>query len=370
MPNGSGSQVLRFGEMALKLRLLTVEKVEEGLKLQEASRKAGLNRSIGAVLHDRGYLDLVQAQIVMESLGYSRERTRLIPDIDLKELIGRGASGAVYRGRSDKLGEDVAVKVRAPKVKSDDPDGTRFRREADFAKRLNHPNIVRLFDAGETRDFVYHVLEYVDGTPLDAALRKAGGPLDPDLVVEVGLQTASALECAEQEQIVHRDIKPANIILGKSGRVKLCDLGLAKDLQSSAQLTAGGMLLGSPFYISPEYAREGQLDTRSDIYGLGVTLFHCATGKVPFPGNTALEILEKVVRAPTPDPQTIHPGLDRNLRNAILRMIARDPEARYQTPAATVEAFQALKRGEPLPDPRPSVGLWRRFWQRLFGKKR
>ncbi|MHC4391473.1 MAG: serine/threonine-protein kinase [Planctomycetota bacterium] len=348
------------------MKLLTIDQLEEGLQMQEASRRSGLNRSIGACLHDLGYLNLVKTQNVMKALGFPKERRRLIPDLEVTELIGRGASGAVYRGFSDELKEEIAVKVRAPKVRADDPDGARFRIEAAYGRRLNHPNIVRLFSAGETRDFIYHVLEYVDGYALDQLLDR-DGTVPESAIIEVGLQVCSALECARKEDIVHRDIKPANIMIAKNGRVKLCDLGLAKDLNSDLALTADGMLLGSPFYIAPEYAQTGDLDNRSDLYALGVTLFHCATGDVPFNGRTALEILQSVVQDPTPSASERNEELSAGLSHVLLRMMAKRPCDRYQVPADAIAAFEALKKGEFVEPPR-RAGLLGRF-KGLFGNE-
>jgi len=348
--------VMRFGEMALQLRLLTVDQLEEALQMQEQSRKRGLDRSVGACLHDKGYLDLVQIQDVMEKCGYATDKRRLLPDIDLKKILGRGATGAVYRGFSSTLGHDVAVKVRAPKIKGDAAEEARFKREAEVGKRLVHPNIVRVFDAGETRDFIYHVIEFVDGSPLDTLLKEKG-LLPEKQVVDIGFQVASALEVAAREGIVHRDIKPANILFSNEGQAKLCDLGLAKDLKSQSNLTMQGMLLGSPYYISPEYAKSGDLDVRSDLYSLGVTLYHLACGKVPFPGKSIIEILEKVIRQPAPDPKEFNPGLSPNFRTVLLRMVEKEPYRRYQTPTDVVKVFDALKKGKRIPDP-SRKGIW------------
>jgi serine/threonine protein kinase len=335
---------LRFGEKAIEMKVLTVEQVEEGLQLQEQSRARGLDRSLGACLHDRHYIDLVQVEAIMKALGYPPDKCRLVPDVELLELLGRGASGAVYRAYSHSLGEDVAVKVRAPKACGDDPEGNRFRAEARIGQRLAHPNIVRLFDAGETHDFTYHILEYVRGRPLDQLI-KTQGRLPEDQVIDMGIQLASALDCAAKEGIIHRDVKPANVLVADTGRVKLCDLGLAKDTRRGTMLTADGVLLGSPFYIAPEYANTGAIDARSDIYSLGVTLFHAATGTVPFPGRSAIEILQRVVQDEAPEPRSIAPELSPGLSATIAKMMAKDPAARFQTAAEVLEAFRGLRAG-------------------------
>jgi serine/threonine-protein kinase len=348
---------MRFGEKAIELKVLTIEQVEEALAAQEDGRKRGIDRSIGAWLHDRGILDLVQVQRIM-SAASGNAAGRIIPDIDLVALLGRGASGAVYRGRSIAMGIDVAVKIRAPRRETDDPNAQRFKLEAKLGERLAHPNIVRLFSAGETRDYTYHVLEYVEGTALDVMLRNEG-KLPEAFVLDVGAQICAALECAAREGIVHRDIKPANILITHGGRAKLCDLGLAKDLNRGTALTADGVLLGSPFYLAPEYARTGEIEIRSDIYSLGVTLYHCATGYVPFPGKSAMEILQRVVRDTPPDPRTYNPALSEGCALAILKMIARDLSQRFQTPTEAKDALVRLASGQGTASQKGDTGFGR-----------
>lgn len=335
-------QLLRFGEKLIQLRLLTVDQVEQALQAQERARERGIDRSIGAWLHDQGLLDLVTIERVLIDMGYPPAYARVLPDIELRRLLGRGASGAVYHGWSHTLGEEVAVKVRASKGTHGENEEKRFRLEAQITERLNHPNIVRLFAAGETRDYVYHVFEYVEGRALDELLRERGKLTERELV-DIGLQMASALAAAAAEGIVHRDIKPANIMIATTGRVKLCDLGLAKDTVRGPALTAEGMVLGSPYYIAPEYAAEGKLDARSDIYSLGVTLFHCACGKVPFPGQGAMEILRKVVKDPTPRLREFEPSVSAAFEGIVYRMMHKDPARRYQTPQELEAALRELR---------------------------
>jgi serine/threonine-protein kinase len=380
----SATQVhLRFGEMAIQMRLVTIDQVEEGLRAQDEARQAGLDRSLGAWLHDRGFLDLLQIEAVLAAVGMAPEKRRQIPNVELRALVGRGAHGAVYRAFSPALQSEVAVKVRASRSGSEDPQGRRFRKEAKIGVRLVHPHIVQVHDAGETRDYTYHILEFVDGQSLDAIVRN-GAPITEERAIEVGIEIASALEYAARAGIVHRDIKPANILIAKNGSAKLCDLGLAKDLHGGTVLTADGVLLGSPFYLAPEYAREGKIDHRSDIYSLGVTLYHAATGTVPFPGKSVMEILDNVVNRTAADPRTVAPQLSEAFAATVLRMMAKDPADRYQSAAEAIEALRqiggrssatiSVEAPANLPAPplfRPAAkpGLFRRLFGLFFGKR-
>ena len=369
MTNG----VLRFGEKLIELKLLTVDQVEQALQQQERARALGVDRSIGAWLHDQGLLDLVQIQRVLGQMGYPPEYCRALPDIELSRLIGRGASGAVYQGWSFTLEEEVAVKVRAPKGTHSDPQARRFKQEAAITARINHPNVVRLFDAGETRDYIYHVFEYVEGEPLDVMLRERGRIPEPELI-EIGIQVCAGLQAAADEGIIHRDVKPANIMVSPTGRVKLCDLGLAKDTRYGEALTADGMVLGSPYYIAPEYAADGLLDARSDLYSLGVTLFHCATGRVPFPGKSAMEILRKVVRDPTPHARSFEPSLSEGFDTILYRLMHKNPKRRYPSAHDAQQALLELREtgrvsgGISAALRRSALGQrMRRWWRRLRG---
>ncbi|GIW72122.1 MAG: hypothetical protein KatS3mg102_1664 [Planctomycetota bacterium] len=279
-------QLLRFGEKLIQLRLLTVDQVEQALQAQERARERGIDRSIGAWLHDQGLLDLVTIERVLIDMGYPPAYARVLPDIELRRLLGRGASGAVYHGWSHTLGEEVAVKVRASKGTHGENEEKRFRLEAQITERLNHPNIVRLFAAGETRDYVYHVFEYVEGRALDELLRERGKLTERELV-DIGLQMASALAAAAAEGIVHRDIKPANIMIATTGRVKLCDLGLAKDTVRGPALTAEGMVLGSPYYNRAGVRRRGQARCaeRHLQPGRDAVSLRLRQGPVPGPGG-------------------------------------------------------------------------------------
>ncbi len=354
-----------FGEVALQLKLVTVDQVEEGLKVQDQNRAGGGGRTLGAILHDLGHLDLVQVTRILREMGQPPDRCQPVPGYDIEEIIGRGMSGAVYRGLKPVVNWRVAIKVRAPRCPGDDPEGKRFIAEARLGAQLSHPNIVRLIDAGQTNDYLYHVQEYVDGESLQRKMRTLGIVPEP-LCISVGVQMCSALEHARQHGVVHRDVKPANILISRKGEAKLCDLGLAKDTRRSTMRTAEGVLLGSPYYIAPEYAREGKFDWRSDLYSLGVALYHSATGIVPFEGKSALEILEKAVSRPPTEPRTVNPQISRAFSAALLRLLEKRPDDRYQSAA---EAAAAFARAREHPDEIPTDGALRRLLGKITGKK-
>ncbi len=205
-----------------------------------------------------------------------------------KEL-GAGGMGKVYRGRHSGLDVPVAVKTMAAAIAADPSARQRFLREARTAARLDHPNIVRVLDVNEQDQLPYIVMEFIDGTDLSALLKKHG-PLDGVAALKVIAQVADGLAHAHSLGFVHRDIKPHNIFVGRDGRVKLGDFGLARAVEGTTELTMPGAAIGTAHYMSPEQASGHDLDQRSDIYSLGVTAWHLITGAPPYSGTTPVSI--------------------------------------------------------------------------------
>jgi serine/threonine protein kinase len=270
--------------------------------------------------------------------------------------LGSGGMATVYRALDPDTGQEVALKVLVPDILATRPGLLeRFRREAQHGAKLEHENIVRIFDYGEANGNFFLVMELVEGTNLHSLIAEQG-PLDPEEAVGLLAQVARALEHAWQKGIVHRDIKPANILLmEREGHsiAKLADLGLAREQrQEEFRVTREGCTVGTVDYIAPEQARDSSLaDVRSDIYALGCTFFHVLAGRPPFPEGTLPERIFKHLEAEPPDLRLLNPAVPRRLAAVLKRMLAKQPQDRYQNPGELLQDLETVFRPEP---PRPS----------------
>ncbi|NND98626.1 MAG: serine/threonine protein kinase [Pirellulaceae bacterium] len=251
----------------------------------------------------------------------------------LDELIGGGGMGAVFRAHDEQLDREVAIKVIP--FAGDDPDlQRRFRNEAQSAAKLDHPRIARVFDVGNQDDWYYIVFEYIRGTNI-RDLVSSTDVLRIDDAVFYTCQVAEALQHASDRGIVHRDVKPSNVLIGDDRDVKLVDMGLARSEKmemSQEDMTASGVTLGTFDYISPEQARDPRAaDLRSDIYSLGCTLYYMLTGQPPYPGGTMLQKLLSHGNSPPPDARLLRSDVSYELAAVIQKMLAKDPDQRYQT---------------------------------------
>jgi tRNA A-37 threonylcarbamoyl transferase component Bud32 len=256
--------------------------------------------------------------------------------------IAKGGMGTVYRATQLSMQRPVALKVLTRKFAVDETFVKRFVREAKASATIEHPNVIKVFDAGEERGETFFAMELVDGDDAETLVLR-NGPFEPRRAVEIALQVARALEAAHERGVVHRDVKPANVLVTRAtGQVKLADLGLAKlqDTQTAGggDLTLRRVTMGSPNYMPPEQARDARdTDQRSDVYSLGATLYHLATGERPWGGGTAVEIISRVVDAmPLPIPEKAKNGspLDPGIRAIIARACQKDRTKRYPTAAA------------------------------------
>lgn len=246
----------------------------------------------------------------------------------LEEKIGVGGMAEVYRAYDLTLNRTVAVKILYPQFASDAGFVERFKREAQAAANLSHPNIVNVYDWGAENSTYYLVMEHLVGQNLKQIIQKKGS-LPPSLVVDIGRQVAAALQFAHKRSVVHRDIKPHNIIITDEGEVKVTDFGIARTLTSN--LTQTGAILGTAYYISPEQAKGEEVSPLSDIYSLGVVLYEMATGKLPFQGETPVAVALKHIQEEPPLPQKLNPAIPASLQAVILKALARDPLLRYQS---------------------------------------
>jgi beta-lactam-binding protein with PASTA domain/class 3 adenylate cyclase/tRNA A-37 threonylcarbamoyl transferase component Bud32 len=264
---------------------------------------------------------------------------------DLKELIGSGGMAEVYLARDRELDRDVAFKRLRPQYAHDEEVVERFEREAKSAASLSHPNIVSVYDRGETEDGSYYiVMEHVPGGNLkDRILEK--GLLPPDEAAAIALQVARALEAAHERGVVHRDVKPQNVLLTESGEAKVADFGIARAVAAST-VTKTGFVVGTAHYLSPEQALGHPATPRSDLYSLGVVLYEVLTGELPHDAETQVGIVMKHVSGRLQPPRDVNPEVPEELDAVVVRLLARDPEDRYRDAAEVIKDLERVQRGE------------------------
>lgn len=292
---------------------------------------------------------------------------------ELLDCIGVGGMGRVYRARDNRLDRLVALKVLAPDLAKDGEICRRFEQEAKAAARLDDRHFARVYFFGEDKGLKYIAMEFVEGENLRRKIQLSGR-LDFTTVLNIGLQIARGLAHAASCGVVHRDIKPSNIVITPTGTAKLVDMGLARSFfQSSSpasELTHAGVTLGTFDYISPEQARDPRdADTRSDIYSLGCTLYHALTGRPPFPEGTALQKLLQHQSDSVTDPRRLVADLPDPVNAVLMKMLAKNPKDRYQSPGELIHDLRAVSRllEIPLPD-EPGyvgeVGVGQTVWER------
>jgi len=272
----------------------------------------------------------------------------------LQREIGKGGMGAVYLAHHVGLNKPVAIKILSAALIGSAANVLRFLREAQMAASIEHPNVVQVFDVGEANGQYYLAMQYVFGSSLDKVLEERGRlPLSETIPIVKGV--ARALDAARLKGVIHRDIKPANILMTDDGAVKVVDFGLARGGDPSDSLSTPGQIVGTPFYMSPEQAQGIVLDPRSDLYSLGATFYHLVTGRRAFEGETALAIMMKHLQEPPPPLHEVCPGLAPAVSHVVLTMMAKNPEDRYPTGEAIVQALYALASGRPAPTPKPGI---------------
>jgi len=271
------------------------------------------------------------------------------------ERLGVGGMGVVYKCHDETLNRHVALKVLQQKFASDEHYRQRFHREARTIASLSHPAIAHVYGIGESPSpsgpVIYIIMELVDGPSAETLIQREGA-LPLDRAVALVRDTALGLEAAFAKGIVHRDVKPSNLLVtGGGGSVKIVDFGLAKEIGSNS-MTAEGIVLGTPHFISPEQGRGRPVDHRSDIYSLGATLYNLVTGRPPFDGASQVSVIVAHVNDAPPLPHLVHAGLPPSVSRIVLRMMAKAPEDRYQRYRDIIEDLDALLAGrEPVHAP-------------------
>ena len=265
---------------------------------------------------------------------------------EIIEKIGNGGMATVYKATDKVLKRNVAVKILRDEFTTDDEFIKRFEVEAQSAARLTHPNIVSIYDVGVDGNLYYIVMELIQGKTLKEIIIKEKGPLPWKWSINVSIQIASALEMAHRNNIIHRDIKPHNIIITEDGVAKVTDFGIAKAVSNST-ITAFGTTIGSVHYFSPEHARGGFTDAKSDLYSLGVVMYEMVTGRVPFDADTPVSVALKHMQEEPVEPIEVNPNLPMAVNKIIMRALQKDTTLRYQTASEMlVDLKKALKDPE------------------------
>jgi eukaryotic-like serine/threonine-protein kinase len=260
----------------------------------------------------------------------------------IQRKLGAGGMADVYLAEDQELGRRVAIKILNGRHANDAQFIERFRREAKNAAALNHPNIVSIYDRGNAEDTYYIAMEFLDGRTLkELIVSRGAAPIN--VAIEYARQILSALRFAHRHGIVHRDIKPHNVLVDAEGRVKVTDFGIAR--AGTSQMTETGSIVGTAQYLSPEQARGGEVDPRSDLYSLGIVLYELLTGKTPFDGDTPVEIAMKhLSNAPKP-PSKLRPDIPPELDMVVLRALAKNPDDRYQSADEMEADLERVARG-------------------------
>lgn len=249
---------------------------------------------------------------------------------EIIEKVGNGGMATVYRATDKVLKRDVAVKILRDEFTTDEEFIRRFEAEAQSAARLTNANIVSVYDVGVDGNLYYIVMELIQGKTLKEIIIKEGGPLPWKWSINVAIQIASALEVAHRNNIIHRDIKPHNIIITEDGVAKVTDFGIAKAVSNST-ITAFGTTIGSVHYFSPEHARGGLTDAKSDLYSLGVVMYEMVTGKVPFDADTPVSVALKHMQEMPQEPIELNPNIPMSVNKIIMKALQKDANLRYQS---------------------------------------
>ncbi|MEI6766257.1 MAG: serine/threonine protein kinase [Bacteroidota bacterium] len=270
----------------------------------------------------------------------------------IEKLIGEGGMGNVYLAVHTHIGRKVAIKALNPTLARNPEIRERFKNEASMLSQLHHPGIVSLYDYVELDSGVFLVMELAEGKPIDEYIQTVTGPIPEEKAIPLFAQILDGVAYAHHRNVVHRDIKPSNIIITPEGKAKILDFGIAKIIsESSHKLTKTGTKLGTVLYMSPEQVKGQEVDKRSDIYSLGITLFQMLTGKCPFDENQSeYEVYKKIVEEPLPEARNYYPGVTDRMQQILVKATAKDVNDRFQT----CEEFREAVMGKQTPVNKPA----------------
>jgi beta-lactam-binding protein with PASTA domain/tRNA A-37 threonylcarbamoyl transferase component Bud32 len=261
----------------------------------------------------------------------------------LISVVGGGGMAQVYKARDNVLGRIVAVKLLREQYTGDSQFVVRFKREAQAAANLAHPNIVNVYDVGQDGDLYYIVMEYIAGASLKEVITSSG-PFPANKATSIAIQILAGIEYAHRNGLIHRDIKPQNVLIGPDGTVKVTDFGIAKSV-SDLGLTEAGLALGTAHYFSPEQAKGERVVPASDIYALGVTLYEMLTGKLPFESDSVMGLAYKHLSEPPRPPRELNPSVPARLEAIVMKALAKDPNERFASAAEMEKALRSMLAG-------------------------
>ena len=335
-----------FGKMAIEQGLCTDEELRQSLE-ELKSRSTANPAILKDLMVELGYITESQADRLGTGIKESKAAAHQIPGYKIVGKLGAGAMAVVYKARQLSLNRMVAIKI-LPKRFTENPEYVeRFYKEGQAAGKLNHPNIVQAIDVGEAGGYHYFVMEYVEGKTIadDSA---AGKIFEEDEALDIIIQVANALAHAHAQSLIHRDVKPKNIMITDSGTVKLADMGLARattDIEAAE--SEQGKAYGTPYYIAPEQIRgKIDIDGRADIYGLGATLYHMLTGRVPFMAEDSADVMRKHLKEKLVPPDHINTALSAGVSEVIEIMMAKKKEDRYNDVEELLTDLNALRQGQ------------------------
>jgi len=336
-----------FGRMAVEQGLCTKQELRRAVEEVRSRRKIS-PVELADLLIDLGYITQSQAERLKARLKESKTVTHQIPGYKILGKIGAGAMAVVYKATQLSLNRTVAIKVLPKRFSENQEYVQRFYKEGQAAGRLNHNNIVQAIDVGEAGGYHYFVMEYVEGRTVAEDL-SAGKVFEEKEALDIIIQVARALAHAHANGLIHRDVKPKNIMISNDGTVKLADMGLAREITDikSAE-TEAGKAYGTPYYIAPEQIRgKIDIDGRADIYGLGCTLYHMLTGRVPFMADDSMEVMKKHLRERLIPPDHINTSLTAGVSEVIEIMMAKRREDRYNNVEELLMDLESLRKGQP-----------------------
>jgi len=299
----------------------------------------------GSSLYPSEKVSAPQAETLRMPLKELSTGTIFARRYEVIEELGKGGMGRVYKVFDKKIKEKVALKLLRPEISSDEETVERFSNELKYARKIIHKNVCRMFDLGEEQGTHYITMEYVSGEDLKSMIRMMGR-LSPGQAVSITRQVCEGLSEAHKLGVVHRDLKPQNIMIDREGNARIMDFGIARSLKAKG-ITDGGIIIGTPEYMSPEQVEGKEIDERADIYALGVILFEMLTGKVPFEGDTPLSIAVKHKTEMPPDPRKLNAQVPPDLSQLILNCLEKDKKKRPQSAEEVLSQLGKIEQEVP-----------------------